>query len=154
MILDLDLLHALVQWCRSCRMKIVMTGGIYDLLHVGHLDHLEEAKAYGDVLIVEMGDDQMARLAKGEGQVLIPENERARLVNALKPVDHVILVRSPEMKWAVIEAAKPDFYVRGVDYTLETAPERGMVERLGGRMVFSTAPKKRSSRDLRDGITT
>lgn len=117
--------------------EIVLTGGIYDILTLGHLRHLEEARMFGDLLIVEMGDDALAQAAKGPGRPIQPIGTRSALVASLKPVDHVVIVHSEGMKHDIIRALSPCAYVRGSEYTHGTMPEADLVESLGGSVAFT-----------------
>lgn len=141
------MLQSLVSNARDWGQTIALTGGIYDVLHIGHLHHLQEAKSYADFLIVEMGDDALAREAKGPGRPVTPVDRRAELVAALKPVDCVVIVTSMDFKWEVIRMIRPDFYVRGGDYLDKEVPERQLVESLGGIVVFTSA-KVESATDV------
>lgn len=135
MLIDLQNLD---QWRKDLRISnqtLVFTNGHFDLLHVGHLDYLEKARALGDALCVGLnGDSSTARL-KGTGRPLIPAVERARLLAALRPVD-AITIFEEDTASTLIEALQPDIYVKGGDYADKPLPERAIVERYGGRVVL------------------
>ncbi len=114
---------------------LVFTNGHFDLLHVGHLDYLERARALGDALFVGVNDDASTRRLKGMGRPLIPALERARLVAALEPVSAAI-VFSGDTADDLIRALRPEVYVKGGDYAHKGLPERSTVEGLGGRIVL------------------
>lgn len=126
---------------RTAIAPLVFTNGVFDLLHVGHLDYLEKARALGAQLWVGLNSDQSARMLKGAGRPIISEMERARLLLALRPVDAVI-VFSDQTATRLIEALKPEIYVKGGDYApipdqpVKPLPERGAVEAYGGRVVL------------------
>jgi len=114
---------------------LVFTNGHFDLLHVGHLDYLERARALGDALFVGVNDDTSTRRLKGMGRPLIPAVERARLIAALEPVSAAI-VFSGDTADDLIRALRPEVYVKGGDYAHKDLPERPTVEGLGGRIVL------------------
>lgn len=98
--------------------KLVLTTGTFDLFHVGHLEYLEQVKRYGDVLVVMMSGDDRVRARKGPKRPIIPEQDRARILDALKIVDYVFLdpsKMSPEktdpIHAEILRKLQPDFYV-------------------------------------------
>jgi len=113
--------------------KVIFTNGIFDILHVGHVDYLEEARSLGDVLFVGVNSDASTRQLKGPLRPIIPQEERARLVAALACVDYVLIFEEPTA-CAVVEALRPDVYVKGGDYTLQQLPEAPVVQRYGGEV--------------------
>lgn len=125
---------------RATRRRVVVAPGMFDLLHVGHLHHLQEAKSYGDLLVVLLADDAHVRSVKGPSRPIMPFEERAELLAALRPVDYVVAERIG-MAETLIRAATPKFCARGCDRTRETVPETALVESLGGKMVFTSGPK-------------
>lgn len=114
---------------------LVFTNGHFDLLHVGHLDYLEKARALGDALFVGLNGDESTRRLKGDGRPLVPAVERARLIAALKPVTGVI-VFDDDTADGLITALTPDIYVKGGDYAAKFLPERPTVEAYGGRVAL------------------
>ena len=114
---------------------LVFTNGHFDLLHVGHLDYLEKARALGDALFVGVNGDGSTRMLKGEGRPIVAGVERARLIAALCCVDAVILFGAATAT-SLITTLKPDVYVKGGDYRQKTLPERATVESYGGRVVL------------------
>ena len=116
---------------RGCR--IVLTNGCFDILHVGHLSYLRQARGLGDVLIVGVNSDESVRRLKGEGRPVNTAHDRAELVAGLSCVDLAVVF--PELTpRRLIELVRPDVYVKGGDYAFETLPERDLVQRLGGRV--------------------
>lgn len=115
--------------------KLVFTNGHFDLLHVGHLDYLEKARALGDVLYVGVnGDGGTARL-KGTGRPIVPAVERARLLAALVPVTAAIIFEDDTAD-RLLTALQPDIYVKGGDYRNKPLPERATVQAYGGKIVL------------------
>ena len=120
---------------RASGQMLVFTNGHFDLLHVGHLDYLEKARALGDALCVGLNGDASTRRLKGEGRPLVPAVERARLLLALRPVSAVVIFDDDEAH-GLIQALEPDIYVKGGDYAHKPLPERPTVEAYGGRVVL------------------
>jgi rfaE bifunctional protein nucleotidyltransferase chain/domain len=114
--------------------RVVVTNGVFDLLHVGHLRYLREARGLGDVLVVGVNTDASVRALK-PGRPLVSEGERAELVGALEPVDFVVLFAEPTAE-QLIAAIRPDVYVKGGDYTPGTLPEAAAVRAAGARLVL------------------
>jgi len=127
--------------------SLALANGIFDLFHVGHLRYLEGAKALGDVLVVAVNNDASTRRNKGPGRPVVPEEERAEIVAALACVDHVVLFGSKTVV-PLIRKLKPDWQVKGTDYTPETIPEAEEVRRHGGRVAVAGDPKDHSTTDM------
>jgi rfaE bifunctional protein nucleotidyltransferase chain/domain len=149
-VVDLDtLLHARERW-RAARRTVVWTNGCFDVLHAGHLASLEAAKRLGDVLVVGVNDDDSVRRLKGEGRPVVPAPERAALVAALRPVDHVV-VFAEDTPEAVLAALKPDVHTKGADYAPpdgKPVPEQALVEGYGGRVEFLPLTPGRSTTSM------
>jgi glycerol-3-phosphate cytidylyltransferase len=102
---------------RKQRRKVVATNGCFDLLHVGHLRYLIEAKALGDFLWVGINGDASVKELKGPGRPLVPEAERAELLAAWRVVDAVTIF--PDVRaTSFLKAVRPDVYSKGGDYTI------------------------------------
>ena len=130
---------------------IALANGVFDLFHVGHLRYLIGAKAHADVLVVAVNDDASTRRNKGPGRPVVPESERAEIVEALACVDHVLLFSSPDVV-PVIRALRPDVQVKGTDYTPDTIPEAAEVRAYGGRTAVAGDPKDHSTSELIDKL--
>jgi len=117
---------------RRAGRSVVLTNGCFDLLHAGHVEYLEAAKRSGDVLVVALNGDRSVRALKGAGRPLVPQAARAQLLAALAAVDYVVVFNTVRVT-PVIEALRPDVYVKGGDYTLDTlnAGERRVLEDCG-----------------------
>lgn len=113
--------------------RVVFTNGCFDLLHRGHITYLNQAKALGDVLVVGLNDDASVRRLKGESRPINSTDDRAQVLAALSCVD-LIVPFSEDTPARLIEALRPDVYVKGGDYTRETLPEAPLVESLGGEV--------------------
>ena len=128
---------------------VAVANGAFDLLHVGHVRYLEAAKraTKGGFLIVGVNTDDSVRAAKGKGRPVVPERERAEIVDALRCVDRVVLFAEPTAVELLL-ALRPDLHVKGTDYTPQTVPEREVVASFGGRTLVAGDPKDHSSTDL------
>lgn len=126
---------------------IVFTNGCFDLLHVGHVTYLEEAKKLGDYLIVGLNNDTSIKRLKGNARPLQNEKDRAKILLALRMVDAVTIF-SEQTAEKVISVIKPSIYVKGSDYLLETLPERKVVEEYGGKIVLVPYLKNHSTTNL------
>ena len=98
--------------------KIVTVNGSFDLLHIGHIDQLEQAKKQGDVLFVGINSDESIRGYKGDERPFVPEEARAAILAALECVDYVMVIdeEAAEMQNVLLRAVKPDVHVNGPDY--------------------------------------
>jgi rfaE bifunctional protein nucleotidyltransferase chain/domain len=146
-VLTLEAARARREAWRASGAVVVFTNGHFDLLHVGHLDYLEKARALGDVLLVGVNGDASTERLKGAGRPLVPAVERARLLAALVPVSGA-MVFEEDTAHEVIAALEPDIYVKGGDYHDKPLPERALVETLGGRVVLIDSVPDRSTTRL------
>jgi len=132
---------------RARGRTIAFANGCFDLLHVGHVRYLEAAAAEADRLIVAINDDETVERLKGKGRPIMAAAERAELVAALRCVDFVVVFPEPTVG-PLLEALRPDVHCKGTDYTVESVPERAIVEAYGGRTAIVGDPKDHSTRDL------
>ena len=123
---------------------IVLANGGFDLIHVGHIRYLQQAKAKGDILVVALNSDRSLKKLKGEERALIDEQGRVLIISALACVDYVTLFDEDRVD-KVLLALKPDFHCKGSDYTLESIPERDIVRSYGGAMAIVGGEKVRST---------
>ncbi len=131
-IYSLDRLLLQVAAHRQAGESIVFTNGCFDLLHIGHIRYLQEAKDLGDRLVVGINSDESVRqLSKGNGRPIIPDIQRAEVVAALDCVDYVIIFTEPD-PLNLITAIQPDVLVKGGDWTPERIVGRDIVEARGG----------------------
>ncbi len=140
----------IAQFCEILRkggQKIVFTNGCFDILHAGHVTYLEAAKAQGDVLVLGLNTDESVRRLKGPERPINNELDRAKVVGALQAVDYVVLFGEQTAE-AVIAEVKPDIYVKGGDYTLDTLPEAKIVQSYGGKVVFIDMVEGRSTTNI------
>jgi rfaE bifunctional protein nucleotidyltransferase chain/domain len=114
---------------------VVFTSGVFDLLHVGHVRGFEAARRHGDLLVVGVNRDRRVRELKGPGRPVVPARQRAEMVAALRSVDVVSLFGEDD-PCALIRAIRPDVVCKGGEYRTAHAPERALIESLGGRFVL------------------
>jgi D-beta-D-heptose 7-phosphate kinase/D-beta-D-heptose 1-phosphate adenosyltransferase len=132
-LLTLERLSGRVAGWRSNSERIVLTNGVFDLLHLGHIHVLEEARKQGDRLVVAINGDLSARRLKGEGRPIVSELERGQILAALASVDAVV-VFDEDNPLQVLSAIRPDVLVKGGDYTEETVVGALEVQSWGGRV--------------------
>jgi D-beta-D-heptose 7-phosphate kinase/D-beta-D-heptose 1-phosphate adenosyltransferase len=149
-VIDLDALIDLRARWRAERRTVVWTNGCFDLLHVGHVRGLQEARGLGDVLVVGVNSDASLRKLKGPGRPIVPEAERAELLAALACVDHVVIF-GEDTPTEVIARLQPDIHCKGADYAPpSTRPilEAAVIQSYGGRIAFLTFTPGLSTTDL------
>jgi len=144
-------LKQIVDTLKKQGKKIVFTNGCFDLLHIGHVRYLQEARSLGDVLIVAINSDESVRKIKGKGRPIITANERAEIVAALECVDYVTIF-SEILPNKLIEILKPDIHVKGGDYSINELPEAKIVKSYGGKVVIVTKIENRSTTKIIERI--
>lgn len=139
----LDTLAKKIDEARKEKKRIVLCHGVFDLLHPGHIRHLQSAKKYGDILVVTLTADKFVK--KGPGRPVFNENLRAEVLASLSVVDYVGVIHA-ESSIDALKKIKPDFYVKGPDYRnrkvnpnipVKLDLEKKTVESLGGKIVFT-----------------
>jgi D-glycero-beta-D-manno-heptose 1-phosphate adenylyltransferase len=128
--------------------KVAFANGHFDLLHVGHLRYLRDARAEGDALVVAINDDASVASLKGPGRPVVPAAERAELLAALEPVDFVVVFEG-DSPAPLLADLKPDIHCKGTDYgSPERVPEYETVRSYGGRTALVGDPKDHATSDL------
>ncbi|MBB6097394.1 D-beta-D-heptose 7-phosphate kinase/D-beta-D-heptose 1-phosphate adenosyltransferase [Deinobacterium chartae] len=130
---DVPTLCARLAYLRSQGRRVVFTNGCFDLLHRGHITYLNQAKALGDVLVVGLNSDDSIRRLKGPQRPINTLEDRAEVLAGLSCVDHIVAF-DEDTPARLIEQIRPEVYVKGGDYTLQTLPEAPLVLRLGGEV--------------------
>ena len=148
---DVESAAASVAVWRAEGQRVVLANGVFDLLHVGHVRYLEDARAQGDRLIVAINGDVATARLKGAGRPVLPASERAVLVAALRCVDAVVVFEEPTAD-SILERLAPHVHAKGTDYRVESVPERATAERQGVRTVITGDAKQHSSRELVERI--
>ena len=139
---------------RATGRRLVVTNGCFDLLHLGHVTYLENARNFGDALLLGVNGDDAVRGLKGPGRPVNSEADRAAVLAALQSVDGVcIFTDTTATKF--LAAAQPDIYVKGGDYTLETLnqDERRAVESAGGKIMLVPFVPGKSTTGLLEKIS-
>jgi D-beta-D-heptose 7-phosphate kinase/D-beta-D-heptose 1-phosphate adenosyltransferase len=128
---------------------VVFTNGTFDVLHVGHVRYLQEARHLGDMLVVGINSDASVRGYKGAGRPVVPQDERAEIVAALRCVDYVTIFDEPTATH-LVEALHPDVYVKGGDYSpgAKPLPEAEAVLSYGGEVKIIPFVQGHSASDL------
>ncbi|MDO9515546.1 MAG: D-glycero-beta-D-manno-heptose 1-phosphate adenylyltransferase, partial [Syntrophales bacterium] len=115
--------------------RIVFTNGCFDILHIGHVKYLEQAKGLGDILVLALNSDSSVRSIKGPLRPVVPENERAYIMASLEVVDYVAIF-GEDTPLALIAYIEPDILVKGGDWSQDTVVGRESVEKRGGGVVI------------------
>ena len=116
------------------RKKVVFTNGCFDLIHRGHVEYLNHAKKFGDLLIVGVNSDASVRRLKGKNRPFLNENDRAYILANLISVDYVY-VFNEDTPYDLIKLVEPDVLVKGSDYSIDQIIGRDIVEKNGGRVI-------------------
>jgi len=119
---------------RAGGKRLVFTNGVFDLLHVGHVRYLEQARALGDALLVAINSDRTVRELKGCGRPIFNQAERAEILAALRVVDYVVVFDDVSPR-SLIAGLLPDVLVKGGDYDLDQIHGREEVEAAGGNVI-------------------
>lgn len=142
------------QFCDELRRQgkqIVFTNGCFDIIHAGHVRYLTTAKNFGDVLIVGLNTDESVRKLKGASRPINTQEDRAEVLSGLKAVDYVIFFGEATAENLIAEV-KPNVYVKGGDYTLETLPEAKIIQSYGGRVELVNLVVGRSTTNIVEKI--
>jgi D-glycero-beta-D-manno-heptose 1-phosphate adenylyltransferase len=131
--------------------KVVFANGCFDVLHVGHVRYLNEAKALGDILVVGLNSDSSVRKLKGSGRPVLDQQARSTILSALQSVDHIVIFHDATVDRLLMEL-KPHIHCKGSDYTPDTIPERGTVKQYGGSNSITGGDKVQSTRWLFEEI--
>lgn len=126
---------------------IVLANGGFDLIHVGHVRYLRDAKSRGDILVVAVNSDSSLRSLKGPGRPLLPHDERAEILSAFSCVDYVTIFNDLNVERLLVEL-QPDVHAKGSDYTEETVPEKDTAKRIGARVAITGGPKVRNTKEI------
>ena len=122
------------QRLRAAGKRLVFTNGVFDLLHVGHVRYLEQARALGDALLVAINSDRTVRELKGPARPVFDQAERAEILAALRFVDYVTVFDDVSPRSLIAELL-PDVLVKGGDYQLDQIHGREEVEAAGGKVI-------------------
>jgi len=138
---------------RSHNKKIVFTNGCFDIIHRGHVEYLEKAKSYADILVLGLNTDKSVKRIKGESRPYVNEDDRAYVLSRLEAVDIVCLF-DEETPLELLKKVKPDFLIKGGDYKLDQIVGRELVESQGGQVLTIPFIQGKSSTSIIDQIKT
>lgn len=124
-----------VQHLKGIGLRIVLTSGSFDLIHLGHVKYLAKAKELGDVLVVGVDSDAKIRRRKGEDRPMVPERERLEMLAHQRPVDLLYLKPEDEERWALIKAVEPDVLVLTADHSY-TDDEQAALDEIVGEIAI------------------
>ena len=153
MILDILELSSIVNTLKQDGKRIVFTNGCFDIIHVGHVRYLKEARELGDVLVVGLNSDISVRTIKGSNRPIVPQGERAEVLSSLKYVDYVVIFGEPD-PYNTIAAIKPDVLVKGGDWGIDKIIGRDIVESYGGKVCTLPFIEGASSSGIIEDILT
>lgn len=139
-------MQEIVSRFREKGKRVIFANGCFDLLHVGHIRYLREARALGDLLLVGLNGDKSVQTLKGEGRPLMTVQDRAEILSALECVDYLLIFDDLTAD-QVLSELRPDVHAKGTDYTEHTVPERETVRAYGGKVAIVGDPKAHSTRE-------
>ncbi len=134
-IVSLHDLRFILSHLRGQGKRIVFTNGCFDLLHVGHVKFLEDARRLGDVLVVALDSDASVRRVKGEGRPVLDQGQRLRLLAALAAVDYVTIFDTGDLT-AILATLQPDVLAKGSNYPEAQVAGKEVVQAYGGRVIL------------------
>jgi rfaE bifunctional protein nucleotidyltransferase chain/domain len=147
MVIDKYLLKEIIENLKSQDKKFVFTNGCFDIIHSGHVTYLSKAKQLGDFLIIGLNTDNSVRILKGPERPINNQVDRAIVLSALKSVDFVCFF-DEETPLELIQLLKPDFLVKGGDYTIETVVGADFVLENGGEVFLIPLVEGKSTTNI------
>ncbi|MFN3244768.1 MAG: adenylyltransferase/cytidyltransferase family protein [Planctomycetota bacterium] len=144
---DRKSLAAILSGLRASGKTVVLTNGVFDLLHVGHLRCLEDARSRGDLLVVAVNTDKSTERLKGKGHPIVPCDERMEMLSGLSFVDYVTSFED-ETADELLRQLHPSLYAKGTDYNLKSLPEKATLKELEIKAVFVGDKKGHSTTKL------
>ncbi len=140
-------LSEIVKKLKKQGKTVGFANGCFDILHVGHIRCLRDAKSNCDFLIVALNTDESVKRLKGEGRPLTPLNERLEILEAIEYIDYLTYFDENTVE-KTLKILQPDIQFKGTDYTVETVPERRVMEELGGKVMIVGDPKDHSTTEI------
>ena len=144
-------LELILQKLRKERKKVVFTNGCFDLIHVGHIRYLQKAKEYGNILVVALNSDESVKKIKGTNRPILSQQERAEILAALEFIDYVVIF-DESTPLRLIKKLKPDFLIKGGDWTIDKIVGRDFVESYGGKVIAIPTVEGASTTNLIERI--
>ncbi len=136
---------------RKKGLSIAFTNGCFDLLHRGHVHYLEKAKECADILVLGLNSDGSVKRLKGADRPFVNEDDRAYVLSRLEVVD-VVCIFNEDTPVDLIKILKPDYLIKGGDYSLDQVVGREIVEKYGGKVLTIPIVKGKSTTNLIDKI--
>lgn len=146
-ITDRKSLAMILSGLRASGKVVVLTNGVFDLMHVGHTRCLEDARSRGDLLVVAVNSDKSAEALKGKGHPIVPAAERMEVLAGFGFVDYVTVFDEPTAD-ELLAQLQPSLYAKGTDYTLKTLPEKATIKEHDIKAVFVGDKKAHSTSKL------
>jgi len=140
-------LERLTSKLKNSGKRIVFTNGCFDLLHLGHIKLLAEAKKKGDVLVVGLNSDRSIKGLKGPSRPILCQDDRAQILAALECVDYVVVFDEPN-PLNLIECIRPDVLIKGGDWELDEVVGGNLVSSYGGEVISGPLEKGRSTQSI------
>ncbi|MDI6738851.1 MAG: D-glycero-beta-D-manno-heptose 1-phosphate adenylyltransferase [Candidatus Edwardsbacteria bacterium] len=142
-----DVMRTIRKQAKEAGKSVVFTNGVFDLLHRGHVEYLQKARALGDMLILGLNSDASVRRIKGDKRPLCSQGDRAAVLSALECVDHIVLF-DEDTPQKLTEFLVPDILVKGADYNVEQIVGADIVIKNGGKVVPIELTPGKSTTDL------
>jgi len=136
---------------KKSSVRIVFTNGCFDLIHRGHVEYLEKARSFGDLLVLGLNSDESVRRLKGANRPLMNEEDRAFVLSRLEAVD-MVCIFDQDTPFELIKKVRPDVLVKGGDYKLDEIVGRDLVEADGGKVITIPLVEGRSTSTLIEKI--
>jgi rfaE bifunctional protein nucleotidyltransferase chain/domain len=146
---SLQALTELVAHLKGIGLRVVLTSGSFDLVHLGHVKYLAKAKELGDVLIVGVDGDAKIRRRKGDDRPMVPESERLEMLAHQRPVDLIYLKADDEARWALIKTVRPDVLVLSTDHSYSDSEQAQLRELCGDLRVLERQAAVTTSERIR-----
>jgi rfaE bifunctional protein nucleotidyltransferase chain/domain len=143
----LDLLKTIIEEEKRNNKTIALANGGFDLIHIGHVRYLREAKKTADILVVALNSDKSLKLLKGNKRAIIDEKGRVTIISSLECVDYVTIFDEKSVD-NVLLTLKPNFHCKGSDYSVNTVPEKDTVYSYGGKIAIVGGKKVRSTSEI------
>ncbi|MCA9321092.1 MAG: adenylyltransferase/cytidyltransferase family protein [Planctomycetes bacterium] len=147
MVSSLDELKDIVFCLQSENKTVVLANGTFDLLHVGHMRLLKDAKTRGDYLVVAVNSDASVKTYKNPKLPIVSESERLEMISGLRWVDYVVMFDESTCD-ALLEMIRPDVVAKGTDYTETDVPELETIQKIGATVAICGDPKDHGSSKL------
>lgn len=146
---SLDEMRELVAHLRGIGLRVVLTSGSFDLIHLGHVKYLARAKELGDVLVVGVDSDAKIKRRKGPDRPMVPEGERLEMLAHQRPVDLIFLKGDEHERWGLIKAVSPDVLVLTADHSYSESDQEGLLEFVGAIEVIERQSAVTTSERIR-----